>query len=74
VAGLLEGNIRVIHTSYQAVQRISKREASSRSCGLPVWVHARFIRFIAGRNDGQLAILCNRITNSPGIGGTGPTY
>jgi hypothetical protein len=39
--------------------------ASSRSYGLPVCVHTRFICFIAGRHDGQPVIVCNHVTNSP---------
>lgn len=65
MAGLSEGNIRVIHASYQAAQRMSRQEASPRTDGLPICVHTRFIGFISARDDGQPAIVWNRVTNSP---------
>ena len=67
MAGLPEGTIHVIRTSYQAAQWMSMQEVLPWSSGLPACVLTRFITFIAGRNDGHPAIVCNRITGSPVI-------
>jgi hypothetical protein len=51
---------------------MSMQHASPRTYGLPVCVHTRFTSFIAGRNDGQPAMVCNRVTDSVGGPPGGP--